>query len=486
MKTKTRFPKSIKLFLKRGVSTAFFLGLVLVTPLYAQTQLPPAQQVISKMKVGWNLGNTLEAIGGETAWGGAYTTQKLIDSVKASGFNSIRLPVAWFAHSDTVTSKIDPAWLARVKQVVDYCITDSMYTIINIHWDEGWLENRVDKADSAQVNKRQHAYWTQIADEFKDYNDHLLFASANEPNVNDATGMAILLSYHQTFINAVRATGGNNSSRTLIIQGPSTDIDKTYNLMNTLPTDKIANRLVVEVHYYTPWNFCGLTQDASWGKMFYYWGNGYHSTTDASRNATWGEENYMDSEFKKMKTKFVDKGIPVIIGEFGAMKRKLSPPSDQSLNHASVNYYDYYVTKTASKDGMVPFIWDTNMELFNRSTGVTLDQGELGAIMKGAGITTGISDEANLNIPKGFKLKQNYPNPFNPSTHISYQLPVRAFVTLKVFDVLGREVNILVDKYQDAGEYSVQFNASNLPSGVYLYEFKAGSYHDIKKLLVLK
>jgi len=228
------------------------LGLVLNTPLFAQTPLPPAQQVISKMKVGWNMGNTLEAIGGETAWGGAYTTKKLIDSVKAAGFNSVRIPVAWFAHSDTVTSQIDPAWLARVKQVVDYCMNDNLYVILNDHWDDGWLENRVDKADSAQVNKRQHAYWTQIANEFKNYDEHLLFAGSNEPNVNDAAGMAILLSYHQTFISAVRATGGNNSFRTLIIQGPSTDIDKTDNLMNTMPRDQIANRLVVEVHYYSP------------------------------------------------------------------------------------------------------------------------------------------------------------------------------------------------------------------------------------------
>ena len=484
--TETYLTKSIKLFLKRGILTAFLFGLFLNTPLLAQTQLPPAQQVIGKMKVGWNMGNTLEAIGGETAWGGAYTTQKLIDSVKAAGFNSVRLPVAWFAHSDTVTSKIDPTWLARVKQVVDYCMNDDLYVILNDHWDDGWLENRVDAADSAQVNKRQHAYWTQIANEFKDYNDHLLFAGSNEPNVNDATGMAILLTYHQTFINAVRATGGNNSSRTLVIQGPSTNIDKTDNLMNTMPTDQISNRLVVEVHYYSPYQFTLMTQDASWGNMFYYWGNGYHSTTDASRNATWGEESYMDSEFGKMKTKFVDKGIPVIIGEFGAMKRNLSPPSDQSLNHASVNYYDYYVTKAAIKDGMVPFIWDINMQLFNRSTGAILDHEELDAIMKGAGIVTSISDKTNLNVPDGFRLEQNYPNPFNPTTRINYQLPVSASVTLKVFDVLGREVNTLVNKYQSAGHYSVQFNASNLPSGVYFYELKAGKYYNTRKLLLLK
>ena len=236
------------------------------------SQLPKAQEIAAKMKVGWNLGNTLEAICGENAWGNPNTTQALIDSVKAGGFNTLRLPVAWFCHSDTNSSVIDEEWLARVKEVVDYCINANLYVIVNIHWDKGWLENRVNVANQSQVNERQYAYWSQIAEYFKDYDEHLLFASANEPNVENATGMEVLLSYHQTFIDAVRETGGNNSSRTLVIQGPSTDIDKTNKLMKTLPTDQIADRLMVEVHYYTPYQFCLMSADANWGKMAYYWG----------------------------------------------------------------------------------------------------------------------------------------------------------------------------------------------------------------------
>jgi aryl-phospho-beta-D-glucosidase BglC (GH1 family) len=135
--------------------------------------------------------------------------------------------VAWFCHSDTVNSIIDSAWIARVKEVVDYCINDDFYVIINAHWDKGWLENRVNEANQAIVNQRQQAYWTQIANYFRDYDERLLFAGANEPNVHDAASMAVLMTYHQTFIDAVRATGGNNSSRTLIVQGPSTDIETT-------------------------------------------------------------------------------------------------------------------------------------------------------------------------------------------------------------------------------------------------------------------
>jgi hypothetical protein len=366
----------------------FFANLLigLLASMNVWSQLPTAQSIASQMKVGWNMGNTLEAICGETAWGGAITSQSTIDAVKASGFNTVRLPCAWDCHA--TNGVIDPAWLARVKQIVDYCINDNLYVILNIHWDNGWLENNVTTAAQASVNAKQQNYWTQIANYFKNYNEHLLFAGANEPNVEDATGMSVLLSYHQTFINAVRATGGNNSSRTLIVQGPSTDMEKTNALMNTMPTDQIANRLMVEVHYYSPSQFTLLTQDASWGNMFYYWGNGYHSTTDASRNATWGEESYVEYCFGLMKTKFIDKGIPVIIGEYAAMKRNLNPPSDQALHLASRLYYYKYIVSSATNKGIITFCWDTNMGIYDRSTGSVLDQETINAIMQGAGIST--------------------------------------------------------------------------------------------------
>ncbi|OGV09834.1 MAG: dihydroxy-acid dehydratase, partial [Ignavibacteria bacterium RIFOXYB2_FULL_36_7] len=354
------------------------------------------------MKVGWNLGNTLEAICGENAWGNPTTTQKLIDSVKNAGYDAVRLPCAWDCH--TTNGVINTAWIARVKEVVDYCINDSMYVIINIHWDGGWLENNVTTSAQETANAKQKSYWTQIANYFKDYDEHLLFASANEPNVENATQMSILLSYHQTFIDAVRATGGNNSSRTLIVQGPSTDIDKTNNLMNTMPIDSIANRLMIEVHYYTPWQFCGLTEDASWGKMFYYWGKDYHSTTDVTRNANWGEESDLDRYLGLMKTKFVDNGIPVILGEYGAVKRTLTGNSDQELHLASRLYFYNYFVESAVNKGIIPFNWDTGpygnntSGIFDRNTGAVVDQGLLDAIMQaaGKGNTTSIIDKTNL------------------------------------------------------------------------------------------
>ncbi len=424
-----------------------------------KAQLPTAQQIASKMKIGWNLGNTLEVV-----WGApGTTTQVAIDSVKAAGFNTVRLPVAWFYHSDTITSKIDVTWLASVKKVVDYCIKDSMYVIINAHWDKGWLENRVNAANKDIVNKRQQAYWTQIANYFKDYDGHLLFAGANEPNVEDATGMSVLLSYHQTFINAVRATGGNNSSRTLIIQGPSTDIDKTNRLMNTMPVDNIANRLIVEVHYYTPWNFCGMNGDASWGKMFYYWGKGNHSTTDVTRNSTWGEESDMDKFLGLMKTKFVDKGIPVIVGEYGAFRRKLSPPSDQALHNASIAYYYRYFMKSATSKGIITYCWDTG-GIFNFTTGKIIDRVVLKAIMQGAkDATTGIAFLKDNTI-------ELFPNPFTSTIHLKIDNPDEVD-RVTVFDMMGHQVetvehsavksSLALGSFLKPEMYIVQVNETN-------------------------
>ncbi|HEX3025198.1 MAG TPA: glycoside hydrolase family 5 protein [Chitinophagaceae bacterium] len=357
---------------------------IVIFPICVSAQLPTAKNIAGKMKVGWNLGNTLEAICGETAWGGAVTTQRLIDSVKAAGFNSVRIPCAWFCHADTVNSVIDESWMNRVKQVVDYCIKDSLFVVLNMHWDKGWLENRINKANQKEVNSRLQKYWTQIANNFKNYDEHLLFAGANEPAAKDSAATSVLLSYYQTFINAVRATGGNNSSRTLIIQGPETNIEKTNKWMNELPVDKIENRLMMEIHYYDPYQFCLMEKDAEWGKRFFYWGKNNHSKTDSSYNATWGEESSMEEKLEIMKQKFADKGVPVIIGEFGAYKRKLPAGADKKLHDASVEYFQQYFVKTAVSKGLIPFYWDINMGLFDRGKCKVLDENLLHAIMNGA------------------------------------------------------------------------------------------------------
>jgi endoglucanase len=367
-------------------------------PNYNTSPQPPNQtgmtsnatQLAAQIGLGWNLGNTLEAIGGETAWGNPVATQALIDKVKASGFNAVRLPVSWDQYANQTTAEIQAVWLERVKTVVQYCINNGMYVIVNIHWDGGWLDGHINTRDQAKVNAKQKAFWEQIATKLRDYDEHLLFASANEPPVDDATQMSVLLSYHQTFINAVRSTGGRNAYRVLVVQGPSTDITKTATLMNTMPTDQVAGRLMAEVHYYSPWQFCGLEADASWGSMAYYWGNGYHSTTDPARNATWGEESYVIEEFQKMKTKFADQGIPVVLGEYGAIRRLSLTGDALTLHLASRAYFNKYITQQAKLHGMIPFYWDNGylsdlqFGIFDRTTYAVGDQQVLNALVQGA------------------------------------------------------------------------------------------------------
>jgi endoglucanase len=340
-----------------------------------------AVQVAAKIKMGINIGNTLEAIGGETAWGNPKVTKAFIDLARQSGFNAIRIPCSFDQYANT-SNVIRAEWLARVKEVVQYCIDDSMYAILNIHWDGGWLENNVNTAKQDGVNAKQKSYWTQIATALRDFDEHLVFASANEPNASDAIQMNVLLSYHQTFIDAVRSTGGHNRYRVLIVQGPNTDIETTNKLMNTLPVDPTPNRMMVEIHYYTPWNFCGMTKDESWGNMFYYWGSGYHSTADPPHNANWGEETDVDKYMGMMKTKFVDKGIPVVLGEYGPMIRANLTGDALALHLASRAYYLKYVTHSATVNGILPFLWDTG-SLLSRSGSSVLDRQSLDALIQG-------------------------------------------------------------------------------------------------------
>ncbi|MFI5137027.1 MAG: cellulase family glycosylhydrolase [Sphingobacteriales bacterium] len=332
-----------------------------------------AVQQAANMKLGINLGNTLEAPGGETGWGSPVITENIIKFMQQSGFNSIRLPCSWdYGHIiNKGTEQIDPAWLARVKQVVGYCVNNNMYVLLNIHWDGGWLVCTPDKQDS--VNAKQKALWEQIATAMRDFDGHLMFASENEPTTNDASQMTILESYHQTFVNAVRSTGGRNAYRILVVQGSS-------QLMNAFPTDPAPNRMMYEEHNYTPWQFTEMIGDQSWGKMFYYWGAGNHSTIEPSRNATWGEETDMNTYFQGIKQKFVDKGIPVIMGEYAAIRR--SEPLDQVMHQASVDYWITFNTKQALVNGLKPFYWDTGGVL-NRQTLTVNDQRTLDAIIAG-------------------------------------------------------------------------------------------------------
>jgi endoglucanase len=347
-----------------------------------------AVELAAKMKLGWNIGNTMEASGGETGWGNPKITEDYVKFVKANGFNAIRIPCAWNWHhiDNKATAHIDQNWMNRVKEVVGYCVNNDMYVLLNIHWDGGWLENNITKAKQDSVNAKQKALWEQIATTMRDFDEHLMFASANEPAADDTEETAVLSTYHQTFINAVRSTGGRNSYRVLVLQGPSTSMTLTPQLMSTLPKDPTPNRLMVEVHNYSPPQFCFLNEDVSWGKMAYYWGKDHQSAIEPERNFAqtpenkWGNEEAIIESFDQVKTKFVDKGIPVLIGEYGAYRR--NTPKDLATHNDAVDYWITFMTKQARTRGMIPFWWDTGGAL-DRSNYTVKDQRTIDAILAG-------------------------------------------------------------------------------------------------------
>jgi hypothetical protein len=349
-------------------------------PTRAQT-LPTAPQVASQINLGWNLGNTLEAICGETAWGNPATSQALINAVKAAGFNAIRIPVSWNCHITDGSTNIPAEWMTRVKQVVDMAIGQNMYVIINIHWDGGWLQDHVTFADQAAVNARQQALWTQIANTFKTYDSHLLFAGTNEVHADYGTPtsehITVQQSYNQTFVNAVRATGGNNASRTLVVQTYNTNVQHGLNFFS-LPTDTIANRLIVEVHNYDPYDFTINPNGAC-----NYWGAPY---PDSGSNCNWAYESYFDGIFAQVRSKWIDQGVPVILGEYGVETRP-------GKNLEARAYWNEYINRAAALNGIKTFYWDNGapstgntFRIFDRNTGAIVDQAVLDAILRGSGV----------------------------------------------------------------------------------------------------
>jgi endoglucanase len=437
-----------------------------------------------EMVPGWNVGNSLEAIGGETAWGNPKINQQLIDSVKAAGFKSIRIPVAWSKFTDTTNYTIDTNWLNRVEEVVNYVLNDSMYAIINEHWDGGWQQPTY--ADSAYVNHRLAVMWKQIAIHFRDYNDHLLFAGMNEVAVTNDYGSptteraTVENGFCQTFVNTVRSTGGRNVYRYLVVQGYRTDINATVGYF-AIPTDVTENRLMVEVHYYDPYNFT-LNTGSGYTTQ---WGNNATIKTD-----TWANESYADNQFLKMDTTFINHGYAVILGEYGVVAR-LNLGSD-SLNAVCAGYrlyYMQYITHSMFTHGLVPLYWDNGytgnngMGIFNRSTGAQAYRDIIRAII--GAVITGVMNESPP--PTRFKLMQNYPNPFNPQTTITYSLPRESTVTLRVYDLIGREVATLVhNERKAAGSYAVSFDGASLPSGVYFYRLQTDRFVDTKAMMLIK
>lgn len=359
-------------------------------------------QIVEAMGPGWNLGNQLESVTDnvpeETNWGNPVITEKLIQSVKAAGFKSIRIPVSYFAKiDDDKDYTIDSKWLDRVQEVVDYCIKNDLYAVINIHGDGyntidgSWL--LCNGKNQTEIKKKYKKVWKQIAERFKNYDEHLLFESMNEEfdgsysepnkeyyqNIND---------YNQIFVDTVRKTGDNNTKRWLIIPGWNTNIDYTAgdygfklptDQYRDKPIDKEEQRIMISVHYYSPWDFCGGENG-----VITQWGN---EADDPSKTSTTCDETYMKNQLNLMKTTFADKGYPVFIGEYGSIG-KTSYDSENEYYRA---YFARKLCQLSRKNGCIPMYWDNGYNgvhgfgLFDRTTCEVTQPVIIDAIMEGFG-----------------------------------------------------------------------------------------------------
>ena len=307
-----------------------------------------------RLKIGWCLGSALDNIDYhrsgsceyyETLWGNPVTTKQMIDKVKNAGFQSVRIPVTWYDHTDE-NGNIDPEWMSRVEEIVNYVLDDDMTCIINLHHDTGetaWIKANMDKKDEMERIVRK--LWSQIAAHFANYNDRLLFESLNEilNEQNNWTGAsqddyAITNDLNQVFVDTVRKSGGNNAERYLIVNTYAASTEQDALDAFVMPTDSAENRLIAEVHYYET------------------------------------SENAVSNMIKRVKKRFVDKGIPVIIGEFGM---KANTEGDE--NGEARRKYAEYLVKKASEEGIGCFWWDSggsfasaedvnNYALLNRSS----------------------------------------------------------------------------------------------------------------------
>ena len=308
-----------------------------------------SMELISEMKIGWNLGNTLDSTitdpsgdesveTWETAWGNPVTTKAMIDQVKSQGFNVLRIPVTWegkFGEAPDYTIRED--WLARVKEVVDYGIENDMFVILNMHHEE-W--HSPTKDNEAQATEMITALWTQIAEYFSGYDEHLLFEGMNEPrlkghpaewNGGDAEAREVINNLNAAFVAAVRATGGNNTLRHLMVPTYAASTLDTVLDDFVLPDD---DKVIVSVHAYLPYSFA-LADDGV---------------------DTWSVDNTSDTQdidelMLKLKERFIDNGTAVIIGEFGTRNRF---NTEERAACAS-----YYVTK-ATEIGVPCIWWDNN------------------------------------------------------------------------------------------------------------------------------
>lgn len=349
-----------------------------------------ADEIVAEMGTGWNLGNTMDGHTGftpnETLWQNVKTTQTIIDAVHDAGFNTVRIPTTWgnYINEDFT---IEEKWISRVQDIVDYCVRNDMYVIINIHHDgaeqSGWL--RIASDDFESVKTKFAGAWNSIAERFKDYDEHVIFESMNEvvgdDNSNDGIKRDVsrIMELNQIFVDTVRATGSNNAIRWLSVPSRYTNIAVTTNdeYGFALPKDTVENRIFVAVHYYD-WNF-GMLENLN--------------TTEFAPSSV----AKLAYDFDLLEEKFTSKGVPVILGEYGAINKN---------NPVARAYHLEAVNRLCQQAGVVPVYWDQgwydrtmdpdfSYTLFDRETGESIDKVVTDAITRGY-FHTGADDAADI------------------------------------------------------------------------------------------
>ena len=347
---------------------------MLLTGIYCFGQ-PTAKQWNSEVTAGWNLGNQFEcstaggdhrsmeiglldnALNSETAWGNPKVTRKTIKAIKDAGFNAIRIPVRWQFHiTNAQAMSIDKAWMKRIREVVDWCLENDLKVMINTHHDQ-WLEGRPLHSYQQENCQKLALLWFNIASEFADYDYRVAFAGTNEVHIPDnwgkpeAENLEVQNAYNQTFIDVVRATGGNNEKRHLIVQTYVCNPDFGLNDGDfIIPTDIEGNGndyMSVEFHFYNPWEYAGECK-------YYYWGESYRQFGEVPAS----NEQSMTDLFDRAVAAWADKGLGVIIGEWGVTDHVKGNEADKI--HENMTYYCRFFVSEARKRGFSTFVWDNN------------------------------------------------------------------------------------------------------------------------------
>jgi endoglucanase len=328
----------------RGIFRSALFALALAGAAHAapMTDLD-AWDAAKQMGIGVNIGNTLDnTTKWETGWGNPPVTRAYVERLVALGFKVVRLPVAWDTYAKD--GRIPDDRLARAGEIADWITGAGMFCVINIHWDGGWIDKG--KVFGPEAERKYPAYWTQIASFFNDRGERVVFEALNEETAFEGAGstqkaFATLTHVNQLFIDTVRKTGGNNAKRLLVITGYATDFTKTASADYVLPKDSVPARLLISVHYYTPWQFVGMTKDESWGKMRPTWGT----------PADYAE---LEKLFDLMQGFSQRHDIPVFVGEFNASDQKETPSRIKWMTA---------VKDAASKRKMVPVLWETGGDI---------------------------------------------------------------------------------------------------------------------------